>query len=48
MTKSELIDSLAKKQSHLACKDVELAVKGLLERMSQCLSNGDRIEIRRG
>ena len=46
MTKSELIDSLAEKQSHLACKDVELAVKGLLERMSQCLSNGDRIEIR--
>lgn len=46
LTKSELIDALAKKQSHLAYKDVELAVKGLLERMSQSLSNGDRIEIR--
>ena len=46
MTKSELIDALAKKQNHLACKDVELAVKGLLEKMSQALSSGDRIEIR--
>lgn len=46
MTKSELIDALARKQAHLAYKDVELAVKGLLETMSQSLSNGERIEIR--
>lgn len=46
MTKSELIESLAKKQSHLAYKDVELAVKSLLEQMSQALATGDRIEIR--
>ena len=46
MTKSELIDALARKQSHLAYRDVELAVKGLLETMSQSLSNGERIEIR--
>lgn len=46
MTKSELIDALARKQSHLAYKDVELAVKSLLEAMSQSLSNGERIEIR--
>jgi integration host factor subunit beta len=46
MTKSELIEALARKQSHLANKDVELAVKGLLEKMSQSLSGGDRIEIR--
>ena len=47
MTKSELIDSIAKGQSHfLAQKDVELAVKCVLEQMSQALSSGERIEIR--
>jgi len=46
MTKSELIESLAKKQVHLAYKDVELAVKSLLEQMSQALATGQRIEIR--
>lgn len=46
MTKSELIDIIARKQSHLAYKDVELAVKILLEQMSQALARGQRIEIR--
>lgn len=46
MTKSELIEVLASKNTHLNCKDVELAVKGLLEQMSQALATGDRIEIR--
>jgi integration host factor subunit beta len=46
MTKSELIEFLARKQSHLAYKDVELAVKSLLEQMSQALATGERIEIR--
>ena len=46
MTKSDLIEALAESQSHLALRDVELAVKGLLERMSQALSTGERIEIR--
>lgn len=46
MTKSELIEYLAEKQSHLAYKDVELAVKCLIEQMSQALSSGERIEIR--
>lgn len=46
MTKSELIEALARKQSHLAYRDVELAVKGLLETMSQSLAAGERIEIR--
>ncbi|MFI3216604.1 MAG: integration host factor subunit beta, partial [Methylococcales bacterium] len=31
MTKSELIDILAKQQSHLALKDVELTVKCIIE-----------------
>ena len=46
MTKSELIEILAEKNSHLNHKDVELAVKGLLEQMSQALATGQRIEIR--
>ena len=35
MTKSELIEVLAKKQPHLALKDVELAVKCIIEKMNQ-------------
>ncbi len=46
ITKSDLIESLASNQGHLALKDVELAVKNLLEKMSQELAGGDRIEIR--
>ena len=46
MTKSELIEALANKQGHLAFKDVELAVKCMLEQMSEALSSGERIEIR--
>lgn len=46
MMKSELIERIARKQSHLAYKDIELAVKSLLEQMSNALSNGERIEIR--
>ena len=46
MTKSELIDELARQHKHLAHTDVELAVKAMLEQMSQALAAGDRIEIR--
>jgi integration host factor subunit beta len=46
MTKSELIEALARKQGHLAHKDVELSVKTILEHMSEALSGGERIEIR--
>jgi len=46
MTKSELIDNLAAEQSHLAYKAVELAVRCILEEMSNALASGDRIEIR--
>ncbi|HET7649092.1 MAG TPA: integration host factor subunit beta [Gammaproteobacteria bacterium] len=46
MTKSELIEIIARKQSHLAGKDIELAVKTVLEQMSNALSSGRRIEIR--
>jgi integration host factor subunit beta len=46
MTKSELIEALAAHQSHLAFNDVELAVKSVMEQMSQSLAEGARIEIR--
>ena len=37
---------LAADQPQLAYRDVELAVKGLLERMADALAEGDRIEVR--
>ncbi len=46
MTKSELIDILAQQQTHLTHKDVELAVKLLLDSVSESLAEQDRIEIR--
>ncbi|MCW8932253.1 MAG: integration host factor subunit beta [Gammaproteobacteria bacterium] len=46
MTKSELIEALSQKQSQLAYKDVELAVKSMLDLMAQTLASGERIEIR--
>lgn len=46
MTKSELIEVIAREQSHLAYRDVELAVKCMIEQMSQALASGERIEIR--
>lgn len=46
MTKSELIDHIATQQDQLPPKDVELAIKMLLERMTQTLVNNERIEIR--
>jgi integration host factor subunit beta len=46
MTKSELIEILAQKQLQLAYKDVELAVKTMIDHMGNTLSNGERIEIR--
>ncbi len=46
VTKSELIERIAQKQMQLAYKDVELAVKSILEHMAQTLASGERIEIR--
>ncbi len=46
MTKSELIERIAARQLQLSTKDVELAVKSLIEQMSEALSSGNRIEIR--
>ena len=46
MTKSELIEIITAKQKHLPARDVELALKQILEIMSDSLSQGERIEIR--
>ncbi|MDM8559339.1 integration host factor subunit beta [Candidatus Parabeggiatoa sp. HSG14] len=46
MTKSKLIGAIAQKQTQLSQKDIDLAVKTLLEQMVQSLENGERIEIR--
>jgi integration host factor subunit beta len=46
MTKSELIEQLAEQHAHVPVKDVENAVKEILEQMAGSLSNSDRIEIR--
>ena len=46
MTKSELIERIVTHQGQLSSKDVELAIKTMLEQMSQALATGDRIEIR--
>ena len=51
MTKSELIERIVSAQaqvsgSQLTSRDVELAVKTMLEQMSHTLASGERIEIR--
>ncbi|HEY9034387.1 MAG TPA: integration host factor subunit beta [Pseudomonadales bacterium] len=46
MTKSELIERIAATQPQLSARDVELAVKTIIEQMSQALAVGERIEIR--
>lgn len=46
MTKSELINALADKHSHLSQKDVELSVKIIIEQMAESLANNKKIEVR--
>ena len=46
MTKSELIELIARKQPQLSYKDIKLVVKISLEHMVSALSTGERIEIR--
>ncbi|CAM3705102.1 integration host factor subunit beta [Parendozoicomonas haliclonae] len=46
MTRSELIERMVERQGHLISKDVELAVKTIIDELSGALSSGHRIEIR--
>jgi len=46
MTKSELIEKIALVHTQLSVRDVELAVKMMLDQMTAALAEGERIEIR--
>jgi integration host factor subunit beta len=46
VTKSELIAQLSVRFPQLVLKDAEIAVRTILDAMSQTLCDGDRIEIR--
>lgn len=46
ITRSDLIELLVDKQPHLEHRDIELAVKAVLERMAEGFEKGERIEIR--
>ena len=46
VTKSELIALLASRYPQLALRDMDLAVKTVLDAMTQSLADGQRIEIR--
>ena len=46
MTKSELIERIAVRQAQLSTKDVEVAVKCVIDQMVNGLASGQRIEIR--
>ena len=46
MTPSELIIALAERFPQLAAKDVDVAVKKILDKISETLVSGHRVEIR--
>ena len=46
MTRSDLVKVLSKSQRYLAPKDVEVAIRSLINILSDSLSSGERIEIR--
>lgn len=46
MTKSELVERIARLQGQLSVRDIEFSVKALLEQMTQALAEGRRIEVR--
>jgi integration host factor subunit beta len=46
LTKSDLIQILCERYEQIPARNVELAVKGIVDQMSEVLSAGQRIEIR--
>lgn len=46
MTKSELIERIAERQDQLQPRDVEMAVKMIIEKMTHAMVNNQRVEIR--
>ncbi|PJE79594.1 Integration host factor subunit beta [invertebrate metagenome] len=46
MTRSELIDQISDLHPQLSVRDIELAVKSIIEQMVKALITGNRVEIR--
>ncbi|SHF16273.1 integration host factor subunit beta [Modicisalibacter ilicicola DSM 19980] len=46
MTKSELIEQIAMRQPELSLKEVEAAVRIILDDITEALASGGRVEIR--
>lgn len=46
MTRSDLVDQLAERFAQLTHRDAELAVKTILDALSEALENSHRVEIR--
>ena len=46
MTRSELIEQIAELQPQLSARDIELAIKAIIDQMSRALACGERVEIR--
>ena len=46
MTKSGLIEEVAKRTPHISKKDTEVVVNTIFDSMTQALKHGERIEIR--
>jgi len=46
VNKKDLIDRISRNQDQLPHRDIELAVKTIINCMSQALSTGERIELR--
>lgn len=46
VTRSELIERIADAQQEIQVRDVELAIKMLVEQLAQAVTAGDRVEIR--
>ena len=46
MTKSELIEQIAARRSELSAKEVEAAVRVILDDITNALAEGGRVEIR--
>lgn len=46
MTRSELIERISRRYPDLPPMDVEMAAKGIIERMARSLARGQRVEVR--
>lgn len=46
MTRAELIEQLALQHPQLTLKDIDLAVRIIIDEMSKAMSKGNRVEVR--